>query len=115
MKSPTFAPAYAVFFPMLAEVAQDCGYALAIHGSLQSDFDLLASPWTDDAVSDNELMQAIADYVGIAMSTIYGSTKVIGPESKPHGRKAWAIIMGNGAYIDLSVMPRLSKKQPSDK
>ncbi len=31
------------------------------------------------------------------------------PEIKPHGRKAWLLIMGNGAAFDISVMPKLGE------
>jgi len=30
---------------------RDCGYAIAPHGSLARDLDVIAVPWTEDAVS----------------------------------------------------------------
>ena len=109
MKPPSFAPVYAVFFPVLAEIAQANGYALTVHGSLQKDFDLLAAPWTIEAVSAEDLMKGIADYAGQVMGMMFETSVVITQvEEKPHGRKAWCIKMGNGSVIDLSVMPRLS-------
>lgn len=110
MKPPSFAPVYAVFFPILAEIAQANGYALALHGSLQRDLDLLAVPWTKEAVSAEELMKAIADYAGEVMGMMFETAVVITQvEEKPHGRKAWCIAMGNGSVIDLSVTPRLNQ------
>lgn len=112
MKSPTFAPAYVGLFPHLAIVAHGMGYALAVHGSVTRDFDLVAIPWTEDAVSATELMRAIADRVGQAMggweSSVNGEiTKPLAePTQKPHGRLSWAIPTGNGSVIDLSVTPR---------
>jgi len=109
MKPPSFAPVYAVFFPILAEIAQKNGYALAVHGSLQQDFDLLAAPWTNEAVVAEDLLKAIADYAGEVMGMMFDTSVVITQvEEKPHGRKAWCIKMGNGSVIDLSVMPKLN-------
>ena len=47
MKPPNFAPLYAALYPELAEVARSHGYALAVHGSLARDFDLIAVPWAE--------------------------------------------------------------------
>lgn len=111
MKAPSFAPAYVAFFPRLAEIAQAKGYALAIHGSVQRDLDLVAIPWTADAEPDQDLIQAIADYASGVMTHMFGAMTVVhGPELKPHGRKAWSIIIGNGAVIDLSILPRIASE-----
>jgi hypothetical protein len=103
MKEPTFAAVYAAFYPMLAELSRENGYALAIHGSLVSDFDLVAIPWTADSVSMDTLITTIAKYAG--MFATDKSKTLTGPEEKEHGRKAWSISMGNGAVIDFSIMP----------
>jgi len=107
MKPSTFAPAYVAFYPMLTDIARRHGYALSIHGSVERDMDLLATPWTDEAVPAEQLMQAIASYADTCMSAMFGSAvTVLGPDEKPHGRRAWLIKVGNGSCIDLSVMPR---------
>jgi len=38
---------YAVVYPTLRDVAKLHGYALAIHGTMTRDFDLVAIPWTE--------------------------------------------------------------------
>jgi hypothetical protein len=104
VKKPTFAPAYIVgIYPKLAEIAKQHGYALALHGSLQRDLDLIAIPWTAEAVSPTELMSAI-----LAAFDLEPTHKE--PELKPHGRLAWSIPLWWGAYIDLSVMPLLAER-----
>ncbi len=105
MKDATFAPAYAAFYPMLAEIARENGYALAIHGTVTRDFDLIAIPWVKECVSSDTLIHLIANYA--AMFYFDKKHSLIGPEIKEHGRKAWSILMGNGAVIDFSVMPLL--------
>jgi len=108
MRAPTHAPVYAAFFPILAEIAQKRGYALAVHGSLNSDMDLVAIPWTVTAVSADELVEALRLYAAQTMAMMFSAAGTLdGPEQKPHGRQAWSIIVGNGAVIDISVMPRV--------
>jgi hypothetical protein len=107
VKDPTFAPAYVVFYPMLAEVAREHGYALAVHGSIVSDFDLVAIPWTDDAASVSELIAGISSYASRVFTDMFpNATTIHGPEKKPHGRIAFLIALGNGASIDLSIIQK---------
>lgn len=107
MKRATFAPVYLSIYPMLAERARACGYAGAIHGSVGatpgSDLDFLCAPWSDEAVSPDELIGELVAYLtGVSLF----HPPLCEPEAKPHGRLAWSIILGNGAVIDVSVMPR---------
>lgn len=85
----------------LREVARRHGYALAVHGSLTYDIDLIACPWRDLATSPESLAEAIHK----AVDAIAGQSKSEGPEKKPYGRLAWSFHMGGGPYVDLSVMP----------
>jgi hypothetical protein len=95
-----------VLYIRLATKARRLGYALAPHGSMARDIDLIAVPWTEDAVSGSELVRVIAEMCNgyLAERTSAGGRPK--PTVKPHGRRAWSIHLGGGAYIDLSVMPR---------
>lgn len=116
---------FAVLYPHLCDLARKKGYCLAIHGSVATDLDLLAAPWTDSAVSAGELAEAIRDAVGGIINpknplkcrgcTERGLDDCAHVDSNPspraHGRWAWAIHFsagGSGPYIDLSIMPRRS-------
>lgn len=85
--------------------ARGCGYALAVHGSLARDIDLIAVPWTEQA-DDPKLM--VERLCGV-LSGLVGRAVVISSESwtvKPHGRQALTILLpGNCPEIDLSIMP----------
>lgn len=73
------------------------GYALAIHGTVDRDLDLVAIPWVDDEVSSPKAL------VDAFCGTLEGTcTSFVG---KPHGRVAYTIETGGGGYIDLSIMP----------
>jgi hypothetical protein len=113
--------AYEDLIEPLRIVARSLGYALAVHGSLTRDVDLIAAPWTDDACDATSLAEAIrAEAERITGRTAFwmnDDTAQIGdwtrrnPEPKPHGRLGWSIhIAGAGMYVDLSVLPR----QPSN-
>lgn len=93
--------------------AKNHGYALASHGTLTRDVDLIAVPWIESASGHRKLAVAIAEALGEtgwAESCRDGHTN---PERKPHGRVAYAMHLfrntepkDHGWYIDLSVMPR---------
>ncbi len=135
MKPPSLAAPYAALYPGLCDVARQHGYALAIHGSLQKDMDLIAVPWVEDAKPAEELvaamkahLQALYLYEKIAANvnrdclTEEEKLEITGyegrdPTPKPHGRIAWAFYLGH-AYIDLGVMPRIvpqgHSEEPTD-
>lgn len=114
---------YAVTFAEIRLVAKEHGYALALHGSLRSDMDVVAVPWTDTAADEETLVKAICESVG---GFILADRPVA---NKPHGRRAWTIHLGGcsatvppterATYIDLSVMPRYAityiGKAPEDR
>lgn len=111
MKEPTRAVPYAFVYPILAELAREKGYSLALHGSMQSDVDVVAIPWTEGACSARELLEHLSRQLGIFQYcdgvADFGTVPEIGqPEQKPHGRVAWLIPLKAGLVIDISVMPR---------
>ena len=90
---------YANYYGILKDIAEEHGYALAVHGTLDRDLDLIAVPWTEDASSPSVLIEAFCKSLG--------SQSVSTFEQKPHGRAAYSIITGGGGYIDISVMPKI--------
>ena len=101
-KKPTYAPAYMVgIYPKLAEISRSHGYALALHGSLQRDLDLIAIPWTNEACDPITLITALCDEFDLAPNH-----DILKADVKPHGRLARSVPLWWGAYLDISVMPR---------
>lgn len=89
-------------------VARQLGYAIGVHGTQLRDLDLIAVPWTDEAVPAAELVESIA-------YAIPGVTHVKS-EKKPHGRLGWTILplyrWGiDSWYVDISVMPRRRRRK----
>jgi hypothetical protein len=104
IRSKSRAAAYAVIYEELRPVARKCGYALALHGSLAKDLDIVAVPWTEKATSQEVLVKALCRNVGACTVGNVGD--------KPHGRKAWTLLFGGSQqYIDLSIMPLAAKTE----
>lgn len=110
MKPPNMAPVYVQFWERATEIARECGYCLAIHGTLARDLDLLACPWTDAALPAEELAAKLAE--ALAWQFTDDTWHTVGPEKKPHGRLAWSIPYMAHWQIDLSVMPRVPPAEP---
>lgn len=103
---------YSALMPALRRVAYRYGYALAVHGSLNYDIDLIAVPWIEMATNQQALYEGIKS----AVTAIIGfddETKRE-PTKKPNGRLAYSIHLtpdyGDGPYIDLSVMPPINDR-----
>lgn len=108
MKPPTFCPAYVGLYPALAEVARAHGYALAVHGTVNNDMDLIAVPWAEEFSSSEELIVALAQRVSFILDPGLTFDSLFKPplfEEKPHGRKAYLIPLDAGARLDVSVTP----------
>jgi len=95
---------YTTIYPELVKIAKDNGYALAVHGSLMSDMDLIACAWVDDAVEPDDLVHRFALYISsLDFSNLreYKFEKTV----KCHGRIAYTIPINSepNLYIDLSV------------
>ena len=98
---PNYAPVYAAaLFPDLAKLFQDRGYALAVHGSLARDFDVIGIPWTDKAANPFDIVEAVTKQFAI--------TQIGKPERREHGRLVFTLSLAFGeCAMDLSFMPRV--------
>lgn len=120
MKEVSNATAFALLIPCLMKAGREVGYAVAVHGSLARDLDIVAIPWTDEAESAERLVMHLVAAVdgrlrngarkeGEEWVRVPASEPVI----KPHGRLVWVVHVGHdGLYIDISVMPRIAKVAP---
>jgi hypothetical protein len=111
-KSKASINCHAAILPRLVQIGVDCGYAIAAHGSLRRDLDIIAAPWIKSAVPAKELVELLAQAFG---------GKVSGePGRHPHGRLSFQIHLGelvqgpynSDSYIDISVFQPW--EQPDD-
>jgi len=100
---PTWRPVtYVHFYTILVPVAREHGYALALHGTVQRDLDMIAVPWVEKPSTHQELLEAFCDELGIkAVFRIKDHHRSF----KLHGRVAYNIVVMDGAWLDISIMP----------
>lgn len=110
--SPARAAAYVALYPSLLQVAKRHGYALAVHGSLHRDFDLIAVPWVEEASDPLTLIRAMKKATRTVTHHEENDhlTKDCAPNKKPHGRVAYSLHVTNygmyAGYLDISVTPK---------
>ena len=103
---------YAHCYFNLKTIAEEYGYNLVLHGSMDRDLDLIAIPWVDNPKDDFEMVQAFSKYLKVLVpankeSAMFGMM--------PGGRKSYIINLNRGGawnghvdnqyYIDISVTP----------
>lgn len=99
---------YRRILPAVRTAARECGYALAAHGSMRRDLDLIAAPWSDGCTDRDTLAAALHEAACGTKSTAYVW------EAKPCGRYAASFpvcwtgdklpALPNMGHIDLSVV-----------
>lgn len=102
-----------LILPPMRTAAKDAGYAIAVHGSLNRDIDLVAIPWREHNVwSMDSLLDALVGAMRGAIGRAHCHEKTW--TEKPHGRRAKILLAWvgeNSANIDLSVMPPIGKPE----
>lgn len=91
---------YAWMIPYLTRIGRRHGYAIAVHGSMSRDLDIVAVPWVEGASPPEELIEEIARLTdGRIVEANAGS-------ERPHGRRSWNIVFdGAWHFLDISVTP----------
>jgi hypothetical protein len=102
MKAANYAPTYLALYPELAEIARKHGYALAVHGSVGRDFDLICIPWVDAPSEPDAVIDEIVE-------TFVIRRHPGGWVEKKHGRRAHTICIFGEWAIDLSFMPTVKQ------
>lgn len=97
---PNNAPIYAAaLYKGMAEIFVKHGYALAVHGSLARDIDLIGIPWDENVSEPEEVIRDILATYAVSLAENM-------PEKKRYGRVAYTLYIGFGeCYMDLSFMP----------
>lgn len=92
---------YAAMWDDIRECAMDCGWAVALHGSLASDMDIMAMPWVEDAVSFEDLVFRISK---LFRDNDLISEYTITRGEKPHNRVVATLPIWTDFYLDISTM-----------
>ena len=115
MKDKHYKPGlYAMFYEQLKDIAEEYGYNLLIHGSLNRDLDLLAVPWVDNP-KDEQLMikefqeyltgHTLTDHAGVVPFTILPGNRhsYVIDLNRANRRGEWVRFEDSQYYLDISV------------
>lgn len=99
---------YASIWDDLRQSAMNCGWALGLHGSLASDMDIMAMPWTEDAKPIEDMIQALSDcFTG----NMFKEGHIKPHFDKPNGRVVYTMNIWADFHLDINViMPSASIK-----
>lgn len=103
-------PDYARIYTQARIVAWQYGYACVMHGSFTRDLDLILIPWREKP-EPTKVEYVVAKIAQVTETTINGE-----PIAKPHGRKAWTLLLPGAhdvRWVDLSAfVPNSPQEQP---
>lgn len=89
---------YAEVYPRLKAVAQRHGWALALHGSMNHDLDLMAMPWEDAPSRPADFIDAMRRCLDLPEDAVRINF------SKPNGRIVYILTIAPGFYLDLNII-----------
>jgi hypothetical protein len=92
---------YSLFYEVMRQIANDHGYALCLHGSMQRDMDVVAIPWIPEPKPYIDMIKAFGKAIGYVYDDIYIEANM---SDKPLGRKAINLNIGGENWIDLSII-----------
>lgn len=96
---------YASIYDDLRKAAIECGWALGLHGSLSSDMDIMAMPWTDDVKPVGTMIQALSD----CFSDNPWKDEHTAPHyDKPNNRVVYTMPIWGDWYLDINVIQNKS-------
>jgi len=96
---------YACCWQDLREKALDCGWALALHGSMNSDMDIMAMPWTEDAKPADYMIGKLTEVFwdeNNDQDLLHHVIKTVG--EKPNGRVVYTLPIFDTFYLDINVI-----------
>lgn len=111
---------YAFIFPPMQEIANEMGYNLLLHGSMNRDCDLVAVPWVNEPKPELELIQKLHEF--LSGYPAYEYKEQYNHSILPGGRSSYVIHICRGKvsryfefknepvddaqiYLDISITP----------
>lgn len=93
---------YAAMWNDFRQAAMDKGWALALHGSLANDMDIMAMPWIEGAANELEMI--------MALKKCFDKPKEINlhETDMPNQRRVYTLSIWADFYLDINII----KTQP---
>lgn len=92
---------YACMWEDFRKAALNCGWALGLHGSLNSDMDIMAMPWIEECKSVEEMIIALEDCLTKPDERIFKTTR---SNDKPNNRVVYTIHIFSDFYLDINII-----------
>ena len=92
---------FACIWDDLKGAATKCGWALGLHGSLTKDMDIMAMPWTEDAVPVEEMIKALSNCF---TDNPFAGEHIVPHYGKPNGRVVYTMSIWADFYLDINVI-----------
>ena len=89
---------YAAMWEDFRKAALDKGWALALHGSLASDMDIMAMPWTEKAVRPLDMILSIKNCFDKPNEISLTETEM------PNNRIVYTLSIWADFYLDINVI-----------
>ena len=93
---------YASMWEDLRNAALDVGWALGLHGSLASDMDIMAMPWTEDAKPPEDMIKALESCFTSMDGKLWVPTEKY--DEKPNNRIVYTIHIFGDFYLDVNII-----------
>lgn len=90
---------YACMWEDMRNADMDCGWALGLHGSLNSDMDIMAMPWVEGAKPVMEMLESIRD-----LFTDSCLINIVPSFEKPNNRVVFTMSIWADFYLDINVI-----------
>jgi hypothetical protein len=94
---------YACMWNDFRQAAMDCGWALALHGSLNSDMDIMAMPWTVNAKSSEYMIEHLIKECFFD-NEITKQCHSVTRNKKPNNRVVYTIPIFGDFYLDINII-----------
>ena len=96
---------YASLWPDLKQAATNCGWALGLHGSLNSDMDIMAMPWAEDAVSHWSMISELC----LCFTDNQDMRRTVQVTQKPNNRTVYTLSIWADFYLDINIIQHENK------
>ena len=94
---------YATIWEDIRNAAMDCGWAVALHGSLARDMDIMAMPWVENSTDADTMIQTIVERCFGENMLSKHCTKCH-KNIKLHNRVCYTIPIWAEHYLDISII-----------
>lgn len=96
---------YAMCWEDMRKIAHENGWAIALHGSLKTDLDIMAMPWEEDCKPADVFIKSLADL-------FKSPFLILKYRVKPHNRISYNLVIYGDFSLDIQMIGGNSVENP---